>query len=143
MSPHISDSLRQRIREQADYRCGYCLCHQNYVFAPLEIDHIIPVVLGGTDDEENLWLACPMCNSFKGTQAYVYDPVTGQRTRLFNPRSQKWARHFQWSEDGIKIIGRTVAGRATVVALRLNNMLAVVVRSAWVSAGWHPPNKKS
>ena len=33
--------------------------------AHLEIEHIIPLAKGGTDDESNLWLACPICNGHK------------------------------------------------------------------------------
>jgi hypothetical protein len=44
-----------------------------------------------------------------------------------------------WSDDGTRIIGRTASRRATVVALQLNNMIAVMVRRNWVAAGWHPP----
>ena len=58
---------------------------------------------------------------------------------LFNPRKQIWAEHFAWSEDGTKIIGLTACGRATVVVLQLNNLIAVMVRREWVTAGWHPP----
>ncbi|MFM6154136.1 MAG: hypothetical protein ACKPE3_14250 [Sphaerospermopsis kisseleviana] len=36
-------------------------------------------------------------------------------------------------------MGLTAFGRVTVVALQLNNIYAVTVRQAWVSAGWHPP----
>jgi len=105
----------------------------------LEIEHIIPTALGGTDDEYNLWLSCRLCNGYKGIQLYGTDPLTGRRIRLFNPRRQRWVRHFFWSADGVRIIGRTAAGRATVEALQLNNAIAVVVRRAWITAGWHPP----
>jgi len=44
-----------------------------------------------------------------------------------------------WNEDGTEIIGLTAAGRATVVALCLNNDEIVAARSLWVQAGWHPP----
>jgi hypothetical protein len=37
----------------------------------------------------------------------------------------------------------TRCGRATVIALKLNNFFAVTARSAWVSAGWHPPATES
>ena len=63
----------------------------------------------------------------------------GENVALFNPRQQKWSQHFAWSEDGTKIIGLTACGRATVIALKLNNSLAVIVRRNWVKAGWHPP----
>jgi hypothetical protein len=105
----------------------------------LEIEHIVPTARGGSDAEDNLWLACRMCNNFKGTQTHGRDPVTGRRIRLFNPRRQQWSKHFMWSTDGVHIVGRTACGRATVVALQLNNIIAVMVRREWVSAGWHPP----
>jgi hypothetical protein len=105
----------------------------------LEIDHIIPKARGGTDAEANLWLACRMCNSFKRTQITARDPLSGRHVRLFNPRRQRWARHFAWSEDGTRILGRTACGRATVIALQLNHVMAVMVRREWVAAGWHPP----
>ena len=30
------------------------------------VEHIIPVAAGGASNEENLWLACPLCNGFSG-----------------------------------------------------------------------------
>jgi HNH endonuclease len=135
----ISAELRERIRIQAGDRCGYCQSSQRYVFAPLEIDHIVPQARGGTDDEGNLWLACRMCNNFKRDHTDGTDPLTSQNTPLFNPRQQKWAEHFAWSDDGTQILGRTLIGRATIVTLQLNNLIAVMVRREWVSAGWHPP----
>jgi hypothetical protein len=105
----------------------------------LEIEHIMPKACGGTDDEGNLWLACRLCNSAKGAQTHGRDPETGRRVRLFNPRRQKWSRHFRWSDDEVYIIGRTACGRATVVALKLNNEIALTVRQNWIKAGWHPP----
>ena len=106
---------------------------------PLEIDHIIPRARGGSDAEDNLWLSCRACNLFKGQQTHGRDPLTGRRVRLFHPRRQRWGRHFQWSADGTMVVGRTATGRATVVALHLNNLVAVTVRQNWVRAGWHPP----
>jgi len=38
-------------------------------------------------------------------------------------------------------MGQTACGRATVLALQLNNAYAVTVRQAWVSVGWHPPTE--
>ncbi|WP_089943737.1 HNH endonuclease [Candidatus Entotheonella palauensis] len=141
MSPQsISSAVRRRVRTAARNRWGYCQSSQRYVLGLLEIDHILPKAHGGSDDESNLWLACRMCNSFKGTQITARDPLRGRRVRLFNPRRQRWARHFYWSEDGTRIIGRTSCGRATVAALQLNHVIAVIVRREWVAAGWHPPS---
>jgi hypothetical protein len=135
----ISDSLREKIRKDADNRCGYCRSPQKYVFAPLEIEHLMPIAKGGKDDEENLWLACPMCNNYKSDNIEGKDPVTGERVALFNPRTQDWWEHFAWSGDGSQVIGLTACGRATVLVLQLNNLIAVMVRREWIAAGWHPP----
>jgi hypothetical protein len=135
----IPDALRARVRAQAENRRGYCLARQEYVPWVLELDHIVPKSKGGTDDEENLWLACHSCNLFKGDQTHGRDPLTGRRVRLFNPRRQQWKQHFRWSDDGAFIIGRTAYGRATVAALNLSNLVAVTVRRNWIAAGWHPP----
>ena len=140
MSGPVSEALRAQVRAAAANRCGYCLTHQAYVPWTLEIEHIVPWAKGGSNAEDNLWLACRSCNLFKSHQTHGTDPVTGRRIRLFNPRQQRW-RHFRWSHDGVLIIGRTVAGRATVVALHLNDMVAVTVRRNWVAAGWHPPTE--
>lgn len=135
---YISDKLRQKIIEQSGNRCGYCLGEQRYIFAPLEIDHIVPTAEGGNDDEENLWLACRFCNSHKSTKTHGIDALTKRKTPIYNPRKQKWHRHF-YIVDGIKIVGKTAVGRVTVESLRLNNHLALTVRSNWLIAGWYPP----
>lgn len=88
-SSRIPEQVRARVRQQARDRCGYCQSQQQYVLGTLEIDHIIPQSRGGTDDEENLWLACRLCNGFKGVQTHGTDPLTRQRVRLYNPRRQQ------------------------------------------------------
>ncbi|MFO0952933.1 MAG: hypothetical protein U0835_17635 [Isosphaeraceae bacterium] len=68
------------------------------------------------------------------------DPESGTEIRLFNPRCERWSDHFEWSDDGLRILGRTATGRATVAALHLDSDPdALTVRSFWVLAGWHPP----
>ena len=135
----VSPRLRQRITEQADYRCGHCLTSQKITGARMEIDHIIPESVGGGTTEDNLWLACSSCNEFKGAKTHTQDPVTGRRVHLFNPRKQRWRVHFTWSEDGTEIIGLTACGRATVIALQMNHKDIVRARKRWVSVGWWPP----
>jgi hypothetical protein len=68
------------------------------------------------------------------------DPLTMVETPLFNPRSDRWSDHFRWTADGLRIVGLTTVGRATVAGLHLDNDPdAIVVRGYWVLAGWHPP----
>jgi hypothetical protein len=138
----IPAAIELRVRETARHRCGYCLSPQHLVMARLEIEHIIPLARGGTDDEGNLWLACPMCNGHKSDKVEAADPETGAVVPLFNPRLQDWWEHFAWTSDGLRIEGKTPTGRATVVALHLaDDPDAITVRSFWVLAGWHPPGE--
>lgn len=105
----------------------------------MHVEHIIPEAAGGKSDESNLWLACPLCNGYKGIKTHEIDPETGHEVQLFNPRTESWKEHFVWGADGTKIIGITPIGRATVIALRLNNEYVVPSRKVWVRAGLHPP----
>jgi len=105
----------------------------------MELDHIIPEALGGRNEEENLWLACSLCNDAKGCRIAVLDFISGEVVRLFHPREQVWSDHFRWSGAADRIIGLTPTGRATVNALKLNRPALVRARQAWVAVGWHPP----
>jgi len=101
----------------------------------MEIDHIIPESLGGLTEEDNLWLACPLCNNHKGDRIAALDPETGEIVRLFNPRFQNWNDHFAWNEASDKIIGLTSNGRATVIALNVNRASLARARQLWIVAG--------
>ena len=138
-SAYVSKPLRARVEAQARHRCGYCLTPEHLVGSPLEIEHLLPTALGGRTEEHNLWLACSLCNSYKGTRVSAFDSATGELVPLFNPRLQVWREHFEWTDSGERIVGLTQIGRATVVALNLNRSSLIQTRRAWVSVGWHPP----
>lgn len=136
----IPADVDRRVRAEAKNRCGYCLSPQRLVMARLEVEHMIPLAHDGTDDESNLWLACPLCNGHKSDRVRAKDPVSGELVALFHPRTQSWTEHFEWIDGGLRIAGRTAVGRATVRVLRLSDDPdAVLVRSYWIAAGWHPP----
>ncbi len=138
-SVYIPKSLRRRVAEQAQYRCGYCLTREDVTGTPMEVDHLFPSSLGGLTVEANLWLACGLCNDHKGSRVTAEDPDDGRQARLFNPRLDAWEQHFEWIEGGVRIEGRTAIGRATVSALHLNRRHLVTARQGWVTVGWHPP----
>jgi hypothetical protein len=56
-------ALRWKILKRDNYTCQYCGQHAPNV--KLEVDHVIPVIEGGTDDEDNLKTACYACNRGK------------------------------------------------------------------------------
>ena len=138
-SAYVPQRVRHRVAKQAQSRCGYCLTTELLSGTKMEIEHIIPSALGGSSEEDNLWLACSLCNEYKGVRIVGPDPLTGIFEPLFNPRQQAWEDHFVWTDDFERIVGRTATGRATVAALRLNRPLLVRSRRIWATTGLHPP----
>jgi hypothetical protein len=92
----------------------------------------------GSDDPDNLALACHHDNDHKGPNLSGIDPETAKVVRLFNPRRQQWSRHFYF--DGPRIVGRTQTGRATVEVLALNALDRVNLRAELAAAGIFPPS---
>ena len=137
---YIPDWLRIEVATEFEERCAYCQSPQDLIGAFFEVDHIMPQAKGGKTIKENLCWCCPLCNRYKRDQTMAVDPQTQRRVKLFHPRKQRWTRHFKWNDELTHIIGRTMAGRATVEALKLNNDRIVPLRRIWVSIGRHPSN---
>ena len=112
-------ALRQLVMSRAGGRCEYCHLPQHAVYLPFHIEHIIARQHGGTDDSENLALACDRCNRHKGANLSSIDPDSLKLVRLFQPRHDRWSEHFLLS--GAEVIGVTEIGRATVNLLRMNS----------------------
>ena len=113
-------STKARLRERAGNACEYCHLHQdNSPLAVLHIEHIIPRIHGGTDDLDNLALACIDCNLHKGPNLTGIDPATGTVTELFHQRHHNWEGHFAW--DGIYLVSNTAIGRTTIRVLNMNS----------------------
>jgi len=138
-SSYIPKHLREQVAVDARQRCGYCLAQQTIIGIGLHVEHILPEAAGGATVRENLWLACSECNNHKGAQVEAVDPESGERVPLFNPRTQRWTEHFAWSKDGTQILGLSTIGRATVIALDLNQPFMMLARRRWAMVGWHPP----
>jgi hypothetical protein len=139
VSAYISESLKARIEQEDRQRCCYCLTSEANSGILMTFDHIQPRSKGGATSFENVCLACRTCNEYKSDSTKAEDPLTGEVVLLFNPRTQQWSEHFTWSLDATKVEGVTAIGRATVVALRMNNPVIVAARYRWAISGWHPP----
>jgi len=130
-------ALRTLVRSRAKNRCEYCLLHENDL--PLyrfHIEHIVPRKHGGKDDADNLCWSCLHCNLSKSSNLTGRDPVTRRVVLLFNPRRQRWNRHFLW--DGPVLVGRTGHGRATIDVLNMNAAHRVELRRLLIQAGVFP-----
>jgi len=120
-------STRDVVRRRADNRCEYCLLPQAHSELAHHIEHIVAKQHGGSDDPDNLALACHRCNLCKGPNLSGVDPMSGEVVPLFHPRRGQWAEHFVFR--GVRIMGITPAGRATVHVLAMNDARRLELRS--------------
>jgi hypothetical protein len=63
----VSTRLRWEILRRDQFACRYCGARALEDGAVLEVDHVLPKVLGGRDRADNLVAACEACNSGKGS----------------------------------------------------------------------------
>lgn len=70
----IPKEIREEVSRRCRYKCAYCGVSINSINEDTGervggvIDHIIAISKGGTDDIENLTLACRRCNSDKSNK---------------------------------------------------------------------------
>lgn len=126
--PRPTRVLQHSARDRASRRCEYCLFPEYASELPFHVDHIIAEKHGGKTESQNLAWACFSCNLHKGPNIAGLDPITGSLTRLFNPRTDEWSRHFAWK--GVRLRGRTAIGRTTVIVLDINHEDSLAVREA-------------
>ena len=58
--------LKQQLMRRQNSRCAYC--GNRFVAQYFEIDHMMPVAIGGPNDASNLQVLCGPCNRRKGDQ---------------------------------------------------------------------------
>lgn len=56
--PYLPEEIERRVRAAARDRCGYCRSPQHLVMARLEIEHVMPLARGGSNNESNHWPHC-------------------------------------------------------------------------------------
>lgn len=84
-----------------------------------QVDHIIAVKHGGSDEIDNLALSCIHCNQHKGSDLSSYDFRSEEIIPLFNPRKHHWRDHFHY--DNERIVPITQIGYVTVNLLQMNH----------------------
>lgn len=135
----IASDVQAFIRERAAGLCEYCHTKEQWQYIRFTVDHVIPLSKGGSNDQTNLALACFHCNRRKSNRLTAIDPDIGRKVDLYNPRKHNWPDHFVWSADGLRVVGLTSIGRATVAALDFNRERVLNIRSADIAVHRHPP----
>src|SRR5436309_9574541 len=121
-------AVRALVWQRAARRCEYRRLRQSdSPFRTFHIDHIRPRKHGGSDDPSDLALECDRCGLHKGHDLTGVEDETWQIDPLFNPRTQAWNDHF--CLQGVRIIGITPTGRATVGVCRMNFLRRMRLRA--------------
>ncbi len=127
-------ATRRLVRQRAEGRCEYCRLPQAaQPFVTFHVEHIIAKQHGGSDEPGNLCIACERCNFHKGPNLTSIDPETGKIERLFDPRHQVWADHFELR--GALVLGKTPIGRATAAVLSMNEERRIELRASLIAQG--------
>ncbi len=66
----LSEETRMSVKQIFDFRCA--ACHRKEEAVRLAIDHVVPIVKGGSPNPENLQVLCSRCNSLKATEIIDY-----------------------------------------------------------------------
>ncbi len=83
----LSKGMRFDVFRRDGYKCRYCGRDSTAVI--LEVDHIIPVAEGGTNDEANLITSCFDCNRGKGVKSlFSAAPTEMDRLRIAQERQE-------------------------------------------------------
>ena len=131
-------AAREFVGQRADSRCEYCRAPQIVTGANYHVEHIIPRALGGADDAANYALACITCNGHKAAHLTGIDPETSGEISLFDPRRDRWEKHFRFVATALEVRGLTPKGRATVARLQMNEPRQIEARRLWVELEIYP-----
>jgi hypothetical protein len=133
---YINAELRQSVIERAGDCCEYCRISQEDNRFTFHVDHIISEKHEGVTEIDNVFLSCPYCNTYKGSDIGSIDRETSELTSFFNPRIHYWNDHFEL--DGASIEPLTPEGRVTVRMLRLNSDERLMERDGLLQLGRYP-----
>ena len=114
----MKESLRRFVRNRAAGLCEYCHFPEAFSFLPFQIDHIIAEKHHGKDSRSNV---------------AGIDPDASMPVRLFHPRNDSWADHFQWR--GPLLVPKSLVGRITIDVLRMNHADVLSVRRELLRSG--------
>jgi 5-methylcytosine-specific restriction endonuclease McrA len=87
----IPKAVKLRVLARFDGLCGYC----GEKPLRLQVDHMTPVAMGGTNDESNLMPACHPCNNYKMSwPVYLFRQELEKNVE----RARKYSLNFRLAE---------------------------------------------
>ena len=136
MTSYVSARLRREVATRADGICEYCLIHETDTYLGCQVDHVVSEKHGGATNPGNLAYACTCCNRAKGSDVGSM-AASGEFTRFFSPRADRWQNHFQLR--GAIIEPQTPIGEVTARVLRFNEPERILERQLLERLGRYPP----
>lgn len=122
----FKENLREDMYEKQNELCAFCRIHVPLSCVPMHREHIV------YKDEhpqwmflpENLCIACPLSNEFKGTTEVLANPNTktyprnGSGFKIIHPLYDRYSEHVDLI-GGILYRGKTDKGRFTIATCHL------------------------
>ena len=130
-------AIQREVRRRTGDACEYCRMPDDADEVAHTVDHIVARQHHGSDDLDNLALACLSCNLHKGPNLAGLDPDSGRVEPSFYPRRDQWDQHFRWS--GARLAALTATGRVTIDVLTINDERNLTAREALIAEGRFPP----
>jgi 5-methylcytosine-specific restriction endonuclease McrA len=98
--------VREYLLEKFQRRCAYC----GATDVPLQLEHLVPKIRGGTNRVSNLVIACERCNSAKGThtaEEFGHSEVQAQARRSLQDaaavNASRWALYHRLLATGLPL----------------------------------------
>lgn len=126
----LSDGLRFAILSRDGFVCVYCGIDAQR--AQLHVDHITPVLDGGTNEDTNLVTACASCNLGKGWRALPLEKQESVRQRAtpVRPSRRRSAAHDRVFEAALDRLRSLRAVRAVMAVLQKPQMRSIDLQDA-------------
>lgn len=91
----ISASVRWQIFARDNFTCRYCGAQAGQTGVNLQIEHIISVVDGGSNEIDNLLTSCQRCNNGKGARSLASMPDAPAIEERMRDRAESIARQAE------------------------------------------------
>lgn len=129
---------RETVESRAGRRCEYCRAPQPATGIRYHLEHVFPESLGGTDEVDNLALACPTCNYYKSNHLLGIDEKRFNWPAAVQSKERPMARTFDFDSSTLRLKGKTDTGKGTVNRFLMNNSMQLEARRLWVELELYP-----
>ena len=88
----IPENIQNQVRQRANCLCEYCHASEQWQYVEFTIEHIIPLTKRGTNDIDNLALACFHCNRQKSNKTFdiLQMVIISRSNQTVSPTSAYW-----------------------------------------------------